>query len=256
MKNNGKDNAYISPSKPRILPKDFDEWDVERKSRFFERMKKLFNISKPEDFFNLNLPELDEYMMLYVLRRININLWKTIRNFPDLVLFLLPFANTKPPDSTLLPKERELVILRTGWLCHAKYECIHHIHIAMRLGISKAEIIRIIEGPDADGWDRYDKALLQAADELHWDYCISNETWKILSEKYTEEQRVRITILVGFYTKLAMFLNTLGVQVAYKHNGFGKLSNNVNNSDEGKKFYEGKKKALDFYENEILPKFG
>ena len=45
--------------------------------------------------------------------------------------------------STLPPRERELLILRTGWLCQAEYEWGQHVVFGKAAGLTDAEIARI-----------------------------------------------------------------------------------------------------------------
>ena len=69
-------------------------------------------------------------------------------------------------------------------------------------------------GPDAPGWDDFERALLRAADELHSSQFISDSTWNALAERYTDEELlVEVVLIVGNYTQLAMFQNTLGAQL-------------------------------------------
>ena len=58
---------------------------------------------------------------------------------------------------TLLPREREILILRIGWLCQAEYEWGQHVVFGKKAGLTDAEIARIKEGPDAAGWGRQSK---------------------------------------------------------------------------------------------------
>jgi 4-carboxymuconolactone decarboxylase len=122
--------------------------------------------------------------------------------------------------STLPPRERELLILRTGWLCHSEYEWGQHVVIGKKAGLTETEIARIKEGPDAAGWDPFDATLLRAADELHKDTLISDATWGSLSKKYTTEQLMDVVFAVGQYTLVSMSLNTFGVQLDKGVRGF------------------------------------
>ena len=45
--------------------------------------------------------------------------------------------------STLPPREREIVILRTGFLCRSGYEWTQHVPIGRRAGLTDDEIARI-----------------------------------------------------------------------------------------------------------------
>ena len=122
--------------------------------------------------------------------------------------------------STLPPRERKLLILRTGWLCHSEYEWGQHVVIGKEAGLTETEIARIKEGPDAPGWDPFDAALLRAADELHTDAFISEATWGALGKKYTTEQLMDVVFAVGQYTLVSMSLNTFGVQLDKGVKGF------------------------------------
>ena len=84
--------------------------------------------------------------------------------------------------------------------------------IARAAGISDEEIARVTQGPDAPGWDAFERALLTAADELHRDACIGEATWAALAERYDERQLVEVPMLVGHYHMVAFTLNSLGVQ--------------------------------------------
>jgi alkylhydroperoxidase family enzyme len=120
----------------------------------------------------------------------------------------------------LPPRERELLILRTGWLCQAEYEWGQHVIFAKAAGLTDAEIARIKEGPDAAGWEPFDATLLRAADELHAEAFISNATWAALSERYSPEQLMDVVFAVGQYTLVSMALNTFGVQLDKGVKGF------------------------------------
>ena len=113
-------------------------------------------------------------------------------------------------DYTIPLRDKELLILRTAWLSRGDYIWGRHNLIGQNAGLTEAQIARVTEGPDADGWDDFDRALLRAADELHTSRFISRPTWDALAERYTEEQLREVVLIVGNYTQLAMFQNTLG----------------------------------------------
>ena len=123
-------------------------------------------------------------------------------------------------QSTLPPRERELLILRTGWLCQSEYEWGQHVVFGKAAGLTDADVARIKEGPDAPGWQRFDATLLRAADELHERAFISDATWAALSEKYNQKQLIDAVFAVGQYTMVSMALNTFGVQLDKGVKGF------------------------------------
>jgi alkylhydroperoxidase family enzyme len=75
------------------------------------------------------------------------------------------------------------------------------------------EVERVKGGPDAPGWSAPDRALLQAADELHHDRFITDATWAALKAHFDDRQCVDLIFTAGQYTQVCMLLNSLGVQL-------------------------------------------
>ena len=139
------------------------------------------------------------------------NIFTTLVRHPGLFRRWLPFAG-KLLAGKLPPRERELLILRTGWLCRSEYEWGQHVVLGRQAGLGDEEIGRVPAGPDGPGWDKWDATLLRAADELHGDSCVSDATWTALAERYDERQLIELVMLVGHYHLVAFSLNSLGVQ--------------------------------------------
>ena len=142
-----------------------------------------------------------------------LNIFRTLAHHPKLLKRWLVFGSHILGKNSLEARERELVILRTGWLCRAEYEWAQHVEIARGSGLGDEEIERIARGAEAPGWGERDRALLRAADELHADQFVSNETWSDLSKHYETRQLMDLLFTVGQYTLVSMALNSLGVQL-------------------------------------------
>ena len=141
-----------------------------------------------------------------------LNVQRTIARHPDLARARLSFTRHIMGQSSLEPRERELLILRTGWNCRSEYEFAQHSRMGRAAGLSDAEISRVATGPDAEGWTPFDAALLRAADELHEDAFISDPTWAALAERYSVQQLMDLVFTVGQYHIVSMALNSFGVQ--------------------------------------------
>ena len=141
------------------------------------------------------------------------NIFATLARHPKLLKRWLVFGNHVLAKSALPARERELVILRMGWLCRAEYEWGHHVAIGKQAGLSSDEIRRVAAGPDASGWDPFEAALLRAVDELHADSFITDSTWKALAARYNTEQLLDLIFTAGQYTLVSMALNSCGVQL-------------------------------------------
>jgi alkylhydroperoxidase family enzyme len=149
-----------------------------------------------------------------------LNIYGTIARHPKMMQRWLPFISYVLRDSTLPPRDREILILRIGWLCRSEYEFGQHTLMGKSAGLSSEEISRIPEGPNAPGWNPFEATLLRAADELHSDAFITEATWNALAERYDEKQLMDLIMTVGQYNMVSMVLNTLGVQLDEDVPGF------------------------------------
>jgi alkylhydroperoxidase family enzyme len=141
-----------------------------------------------------------------------LNIFRTLAHHPGLMKRWLVFGNHVLGKSTLPPREREILILRIGWLCGAGYEWGQHVVIGKAVGLDDDDVLRIARGPDADGWSPLERALLRATDELHADAFIQDATWAQLGEHYDTQQLMDLVFTVGQYQLVSMALNSFGVQ--------------------------------------------
>lgn len=160
--------------KPRLEPLPRDQWDDETRALLGDR---------------------------------SLNVFATFAHHPKLMKRWLVFGNHVLAKSTLPARDRELVVLRTGWNCRAPYEWGQHVAIARSIGITDEEIARIAEGPGAAGWSADDALLLRAADELHADQSLTDATYDALAARYDVQNLLDLVFTVGQYHLVSMALN-------------------------------------------------
>jgi|SRR5437588_3060803 len=148
------------------------------------------------------------------------NIFATLARHPQLLKRWLVFGGHILGKSSLPAREREIAILRMGWLCRAEYEWGHHVAIGKQVGLSDEDIKRIAEGPNAAGLDPFEAALLRAVDELHANTFIGDSTWKALAEHYSIQQLLDFLFTAGQYKLVSMVLNSVGVQLEEGFDGF------------------------------------
>ena len=153
-----------------------------------------------------------ELLKPFIERGSVLNIFRTLANHPDLARRWMVFANHILGKSTLGIRERELVILRIGYLCQSGYEWGQHVLIARQAGMSDEEIRSARTGPESPGLPELDRLLLQATDELHGDAHMGDETWTALSEHLNRQQMMDLVFTVGQYNLVSMALNSFGVQ--------------------------------------------
>jgi len=137
----------------------------------------------------------------------------TVAHHPDLMDPFLDFSAVIAQKGALSRRDSELLALRAAWNCKSDFEWGHHLEYALEAGFSREQIARIPVGPSAEGWSASERALLEAADELHERQQVSDEVWAKLAAEYSDKQLVEILFVVGQYTMLSMFVNSSGVEL-------------------------------------------
>lgn len=142
-----------------------------------------------------------------------LNIFRTLAHAPKALLRFNEWGGYVLSRRNDLPaREREIVILRVGYLCKSGYEFTQHTRIGLQSGLTDDEIERIKRGADA-GWSAADAALIRASDELVADHFITDATWAELGKHFSDKQRMDVVFTVGQYTQVSMILNTFGVQL-------------------------------------------
>ena len=143
-----------------------------------------------------------------------LNILRTLAHSPGALSGFLGWANyVLSRRNSLSPRDRELAILRIGWLCRSGYEFVQHVRIARRAGLADQEIARVKQGPGAPGWTAAERALLQAVDQLHADQHVDDPTWTALQIHFDQRALMDLVFTVAQYTQVSMILNTFGVQL-------------------------------------------
>jgi alkylhydroperoxidase family enzyme len=142
-----------------------------------------------------------------------LNIFRTLARAPKALTRFNQWGGYVLSRRNSLPtREREIVILRVGFLCKSGYEFTQHTRIGLSEGLSEGEIARIKAGADA-GWSAADAALIRAADDLVGDQFVSDATWTQLRAHFDEKQCMDVVFTAGQYTQVSMFLNSFGVQL-------------------------------------------
>jgi alkylhydroperoxidase family enzyme len=115
--------------------------------------------------------------------------------------------------TTLSARHRELLLMRIGVLCRSEYEWAAHSRVGRQVGMSDADVERIVAGPERAGGDPVENALLRATDELYRDDLVSAETWAALAAVLEPKQLLDMLIAVGGYRAVSMAINSAGVQL-------------------------------------------
>ena len=173
-------------SKPRIAPLTDQEFTGEQKERLGKAAERTGGV---------------------------LNIFRTLVRIPDAYRAFNWWGGYVLNRNSLSPRDREIVILRTGWLCKSGYEWTQHHRIGLESGLTAVDIERIKAGAGAEGWTGAERALIAASDDLNRDHFVSNATWAELLNHFSERQCMDVVFTAGQYTQVSMILNTFGIQL-------------------------------------------
>jgi 4-carboxymuconolactone decarboxylase len=141
------------------------------------------------------------------------NILMVMANHPKLGMAYNHWGKHFLIDSTLPPRPRELVVMRTSWHLKAAYEWHFHVGYCLNLGMTLDEIKAIVTGPDAPNWNDEDAAVLRAVDELFNDARITDATWAALAVHFETQQLMDLVFTVGQYTMTSWAIAAFGIQL-------------------------------------------
>ena len=158
--------------------------------------------------------ERDEAQRQMLASRPDFNIYKTLAHHPELYSRWSGLGRFVLNGSSLPARQREMLMLRMGWLCQSEYEWAQHARIATSsAGMTDQEVHRIAEGPKARGWTDFERALLRMVDELRYDAMVGDATWRALRTEYSDQQMMEAVFTAAQYQLVSMALNSLGVQL-------------------------------------------
>jgi alkylhydroperoxidase family enzyme len=139
-----------------------------------------------------------------------LNIFRTLARNKPLYKGFLGLGGHLLGGTGLPAREREIVILRTGFRAGSEYEFGQHTRIGRDAGLSDAEISRAADAGEGE-WDDGDAALVAMVDELCDADVVTDATWDRLSSRWNDEQLLELLVLAGYYRLVSGLLNSVGV---------------------------------------------
>ncbi len=140
------------------------------------------------------------------------NSFRTLLNVPDLVDRTMTLYNYVTQGSSLAPRIRELLILRTAWLHGSDVIWRERVAFARQAGLTTDELRKIAQGPSAAGWDPFEANLLRMADQLFRNSFVNDLVYQVMAARYDTCTVMDAGMTVADVASLALLYNTLGVQ--------------------------------------------
>ena len=114
-------------------------------------------------------------------------------------------------DADLDPRLRELAVVRVAWLQKSDYELFHHVPLAVRFGVTDAELAAITGG-NLDDLGATDRVLIDFVTQVVCDVSPSDAAVSAMRAHHKDQFLFDIVVVIGSYMMTARLAAVGGVQ--------------------------------------------
>jgi len=124
----------------------------------------------------------------------------------------------------LSAREREMIIMRTTWLCGSPNPYGEHVEMGRSIGMTEEELRRVTIGSTAPGWSDHECDILKAVEQLCANQAVSDEVWDALARVWTDKQQIEFPAVVGQYIASAIMHNSLRTRISERNKGLAQFA--------------------------------
>lgn len=135
----------------------------------------------------------------------------TMLRHPEFYRAQVDYVTQRAKALVLAPRDLEILILRTAWLCQAPYTWGEHVNFGKKAGLTSKEIERLTEGSAAAGWSDRDRSIIRLVEELHETCNVGDETWEKIAGYFSDKEIIEMLLMTGFYREVAYLYNAMRV---------------------------------------------
>jgi len=133
-----------------------------------------------------------------------------LAHHPRLAASWLSLSSSLLEEPVIEARDRELLILRVGWLTQCDYIWVQHVRIGLAAGLLSPEAVAAGTA-EPTALTLRDRMLLRVVDQLVDAQRIDDRTWAALATEFDERQLLEVLFVIGSYTCLAMVVNAAGL---------------------------------------------
>jgi AhpD family alkylhydroperoxidase len=163
-------------------------------------------------YADLNNPEAKPLVERIVAERGGVlHLYQMLLHSPPVASGWLNYLTAVRQQSTLSGALRELVIMRIAILNGAPYEAEQHAPIALKEGVTQAQLNELATWQDSTLFDAIQRAVLGYTDAMTRDIHVSPEIFAAVKAVMSDRLLVELTATVGAYNMVSRFLEALQI---------------------------------------------
>ena len=114
-------------------------------------------------------------------------------------------------EGKLPPQLKELAVLITARLWNCQHEWVMHSKLALEAGLGAGIVEALREGKDPKGLSDEEQEVVAFCREVHGTGRAGDESFAAIQRRYGLDGALELVALNGYYTLMAMVLNTAGL---------------------------------------------
>ncbi len=143
-----------------------------------------------------------------------LHLYQMLLHSPPFAEGWLKYLTAVRHQSSLSGALRELIIMRVALLNNAPYEADQHAPIALREGITQAQLDALAAWHDSALFSDEQRAVLAYTDAMTRQVQVPDAVFAAVAALYPAQQVVEITATVAAYNMVSRFLEALQIHTA------------------------------------------
>ena len=140
-----------------------------------------------------------------------LHLYQMLLNSPAVAEGWLNYLTAIRQKSSLHGAIREMVIMRVALLNRAPYEAEQHAPIALREGMSQAQLDALSDWEQSPLFDERERAVLAYTDAMTRNVQVPEGVFAAVSVHFEPQQLVELTATVAAYNMVSRFLEALQI---------------------------------------------
>lgn len=141
-----------------------------------------------------------------------LNMFLTLAHHPQLLKRVNLLAGAFHRGK-LAAGDRETVVLRVAATCGTSYVFDKHAAIAVRCGLTQADVDILRSGATPSQWTGRQRALLDFTDSVLDQDAVKDSVWSKVSFHESPDAMIELTTLIGFYRMMCCFANVMRLEV-------------------------------------------